>query len=194
VTGLVAGVEVVSKFLLGAWMILILLPLLIWVMWNINRHYRQIAEVDLASAEFPLTPGSFETRAIVPIADLSVAARQALAYALSLAPPERVTAVHITDDPAREEEIRRQWDDLDCGGNLVVIESPYRSLLGPLVAYIDAVREVHPGETISVVFPEFVPKHWWQLLVHNQTALRTRAMLRSHPGIVVITVPYHLPD
>jgi amino acid transporter len=194
VTGAVAVIEIVSKFMLGAWMILILIPLLIWMMWHINRHYRNLAEIDREVAEFPLSPQSAVSRAVVPIGDLSLAARQAIAYALTLAPADRVTAVHITDEPEKEERIRRQWDTLECGGNLVVIESPYRSLLGPLLAYIHAVREVHPKETITVVLPEYVPKHWWQYLLHNQTAFRIRTTLRSQRGVVVATVPYHLQD
>jgi hypothetical protein len=75
---------------------------------------------------------------------------------------------------------------------LVIIESPYRSLAGPLLAYIDALQETHPADTVTVVLPEYVPNHWWEHLLHNQTALRLKAALLFHPGVVVTNVPYHV--
>src|SRR5207302_3911932 len=85
-----------------------------------------------------------------------------------------------------------EWEQSGPGAELVIIESPYRSLLGPLLAYIDALQETHPNETITVVVPEFVPSRWWEHLLHNQTALRLKAALLFHPGIVVANVPYHV--
>ena len=73
-----------------------------------------------------------------------------------------------------------------------MIDSPYRSLAGPLLAYIDALRDIDPHETVTVILPEFVPSHWWEHLLHNQTALRLKAALLFHPGIVLTNVPYHL--
>ena len=72
------------------------------------------------------------------------------------------------------------------------MESPFRSLGGPLLAYIDALKDTHPQDTITVVLPEFVPSHWWENLLHNQTALRLKAALLFHPGVVVTNVPYHM--
>ena len=76
--------------------------------------------------------------------------------------------------------------------SLEIIESPFRSLAGPLLAYIDAVHETHPRDTLVVVLPEFVPGHWWEQLLHNQTALRLKAALLFQPGVIVANVPYHL--
>jgi hypothetical protein len=76
--------------------------------------------------------------------------------------------------------------------NLVAIESPYRSLAGPLLRYIDALHESHPEDTLVIVLPEYVPSHWWEHLLHNQTALRLKAALLFHPGVIVANVPYHL--
>jgi hypothetical protein len=128
---------------------------------------------------------------IVPIADLNRVALQSLAYARSLTP--NVTAVHITQGDEAAEDFRNRW--LAKYGNLdglVVIESPYRSLVSPLLAYIDAVDSTDPGDTIAVVLPEFVARHWWEHLLHNQTALRIKGALLFRPGTVVINVPYHL--
>ena len=74
----------------------------------------------------------------------------------------------------------------------MIVESPFRSLAGPLLAYIDALKDTHPHDTLTVVLPEFVPSHWWEQLLHNQTALRLKAALLFHPGIVVASVPYHM--
>ncbi|MDQ3854878.1 MAG: hypothetical protein M3281_00615, partial [Chloroflexota bacterium] len=119
-------------------------------------------------------------------------ALQSLAYAQSLT--DNVTAVHVTQDDEEADAFRQRWlakyGSLD---GLVIIESPYRSLVSPLLAYIDAVdSRRHPGDTITVVLPEFVARHWWEHLLHNQTALRLKAALLFRPGTVMISVPYHL--
>ncbi len=194
VTGIVAIVVGVSKFLLGAWIVLILIPVLVWMMWKINRHYRNARDAELGAPEINLNPRQIEVRAIVPVGNLRLSARQAIAYALALAPAERVTVVHITDDPEVDDEIRREWRTLGYDCQFVVIESPYRSLLGPFVAYIDAVQETHPQSTLSVIIPEHVPRHWWERLLHNQTAFRIRSALLYHPNIVIINVPFHIRD
>lgn len=191
-TTAVVAIEVAaSKFALGAWMVLLLVPLLIWIMVAIHRHYGRIA-----GALRPQTPTAARevvVRAIVPIAELDLRARQALAFARAIAPdPGQVVAVHVTDDVAQSSELRGAWSAAVRGVELVVIESPYRSLSGPLLAYVDAQQELHPRETITVVLPELVPAHWWEHLLHNQTALRLKAALLFHPGIVVANVPHHL--
>ena len=93
------------------------------------------------------------------------------------------------------ETLRREWEASDFREmNLLVIESPYRSLNGPLIRYIDAVRGSADGDTTVVVLPEYVPRHWWEHLLHNQTALRLKAALLFHPGVIVASVPYHVAD
>ncbi len=191
VTGLVAIVVGVSKFLQGAWIILILIPVLVWIMWNIHRHYLNIRADEVGTPEMSLNPISIDIRAIVPVANLRLPARQAIAYALAMAGPDQVTVVHITDDPQAEEAIRAEWRTLAYTCQFVVIESPYRSLLGPFVSYIDAVVQTHPASTITVVIPEYIPRHWWEHLLHNQTALRIKTALLFHPNIVVANVPFH---
>jgi amino acid transporter len=190
-TGFVAVEVAASKFILGAWMVLLLIPVLIWGMSAIHHHY-----VRLASARRARTPTSaqdLQIRAIVPIAELDVRARQALAFARAIAPdPGQVVAVHVTDDVVDSAELRAAWSGAARGIELIVIESPYRSLTRPLMAYVDAQRERYPRETITVVLPEFVPGRWWEHLLHNQTALRLKAALLFRPGVVVVNVPYHV--
>ncbi len=190
-TGVVAIEVAASKFALGAWMVLLLIPILIWVMNAIHRHYARLTGA--MRAQTPTTAQEMTIRAIVPIAEMDVRARQALAFARAIAPePGQVVAVHVTDDVARTEGLREAWSESGRGVELIVIESPYRSLSGPLLAYVEAQQELHPKETITVVLPELVPGHWWEHLLHNQTALRLKAALLFRPGVVVANVPHHL--
>ncbi|MCC2629445.1 MAG: hypothetical protein K0S14_3095, partial [Thermomicrobiales bacterium] len=117
-------------------------------------------------------------------------ARQTLAYARSISP--NVTAVFITDDDAEIEQMRESWKTLGSDIPMVIIESPYRSLVGPLLSYLDEIDRQRPDDTLTVVLPEFIARHWWEQILHNQTALRIKAALLFRPGTVVTSVPYHL--
>ena len=190
-TGIVSVEVAISKFTLGAWMVLVIVPILIGIMWAIHQHYRRLDGA--GRAETPMLPEQVVVRAVVPVAELGVPARQALAYARAVAPDDgHVVAVHVTDDVVSAESLRRQWQEWEPGVEMIIIESPFRSLAGPLLAYIDALKESNPGDTITVVLPEYVPSKWWEHLLHNQTALRLKAALLFHPGVVVTNVPYHM--
>jgi amino acid transporter len=190
-TGAVAVFVAVSKFMLGAWMVLVLIPIMIGIMWAIRRHYLAIEGAQ--RPETPLDPAQISARIIVPIAKLNVPAQQALAFAQAISGGRPVTAVHVTNSFEEAQGLRAEWDRSSHGkASLEIIESPFRSLAGPLLAYIDAVHETHPRDTLVVVLPEFVPGHWWEQLLHNQTALRLKAALLFQPGVIVANVPYHL--
>ena len=190
-TAVVTLVIALTKFGEGAWLIILLIPLLILGFWAIHRHYLALDRA--RRAETPLLPEEVIVRAIVPVADAGVQARQALAFARAIARDDQhVVAVHVTDDIANAERLRLEWEEWEPGVELILVESPYRSLAGPLLAYIDALKETHPTDTITVVLPEFVPSHWWEHLLHNRTALRLKAALLFHPGVVVSNVPYHM--
>jgi amino acid transporter len=190
-TGLVTGVIAVAKFAEGAWLVVMLIPLLIGMFWGIHQHYGRLER--LRGAQAPLVLDQVVVRVAVPIADLGVEARRALAFARAIAPDERhVVAVHVADDAAAAERLRRQWEEWGPGLELVLIESPFRSLTRPLLAYLEALGKIHPNDTLTVVLPEFVPSHWWEHLLHNQTALRLKAVLLFQPGLVVTSVPWHV--
>ena len=192
-TAIVTVVIAVTKFAEGAWLVIVLIPVLIALFWAIHRHYLSLERA--RRAETPLLPEEVTVRAVVPIADAGVQARQALAFARAIASDDaHVVAVHVTDDLAQAEQLRREWADWEPGVELIIVESPFRSLTGPLLAYIDALKDTHPGDTMTVVLPEFVPNHWWEHLLHNQTALRLKAALLFHPGVVVANVPYHMAN
>jgi hypothetical protein len=166
--------------------------MLILLFRGIHAHYTEAA--DELAAETPIDPEEISHQVIVPIASLNQVALQTLAYARSIAreADDTVSAVHITDDPEAAETLRLQWEEWQCGVQLTIIESPYRSLVGPLLAYIDAMHAQYPDKTLTVILPEMVPAHWWEQVLHNQTALRLKAALLFRPGIVVANVPYHL--
>jgi amino acid transporter len=189
-TAIVAVVVGVAKFALGAWMVLVLIPIQILVMSGIRRHYLHVQDsLQLLTPDSPL-PEVQEPHVVVPIANLDRAALQALAFARSIS--RDVVAVHISNDPDGSPEIRDQWERWGQQVQLVIVESPYRSLIAPLLAYIDGVDRGDSSRPITVVLSEFVPRHFWEWLLHNQTALRLKLHLFFRPNTIVIDVPYHL--
>ncbi len=150
------------------------------------------------TSDAPVRSKDIRHRFIVPVAELDRATIQSLAYARSISP--RVIAAHVALDPQDVEAVRSRWERLqkqipkDEETQLVVIESPYRSLVRPLLAYIDTVQEVHPEDTLTVILPEFVVAHWWEHPLHNQTAFRMKTALLSRPSIVVTDIPQHLQN
>jgi hypothetical protein len=189
-TAIIALIVAVTKFTTGAWMVIVMLPLLIGLMLAIRAHYRSV-ESGLRLARIP--PDALSQHppvVIVPIARLDEPARQAIAFANSIS--KEATAVHVTNDPDGAEVLRNEWPEWSGGAELVVIESPYRALIGPLLAYLDILQRHDPTRPVLVVLSEFVPRHWWENLLHNQTALRLKLRLFTRPNTIVADVPYHL--
>ena len=192
VTGTVLLVVAYTKFLYGAWMVLVLIPLITALLYGIHRHYQTVHDALVITGpeqqEVPVLPAPV---VIVPIARLDRAALQALAFARSVSPT--VKAVHISTSNTSAEEFRRRWEQLDTDIKLDIVVSPYRSLLAPLLKYIDAMGKPD-DRPITVVLSEFVPRHWWEWLLHSQTAFRLKAALLFRPNTIVIDVPYHFED
>ena len=189
-TGVIALIVVSSKFLAGAWMVVLAIPILVVLMLAIRSHYRAVEE-RTALARIP--EGARRTATpivIVPIARLDEPARQAIAFANAIS--DDATAVHVTNDTDAAEELRARWPEWSDGAELVVIESPYRALIGPLLAYLDVLQRQDPTRPVLVVLSEFVPQHWWENLLHNQTALRLKLRLFARPNTIVADVPYHM--
>jgi amino acid transporter len=189
-TGVVAVVAGVSKFALGAWVVLLLIPVLVLMMIGIERHYRAVRAtlaLDWRHADFKRRePPSV----LVPIARLDKASLNAIEFARSIS--DEVTAVHVTDDPVEADAMKREWRLGAPDVDLVILESPYRALVAPLMTYIDARETTDPDKPLTVVIPEFVPRHFWERLLHNQVALRLRLRLAGRRNTVVVGVPYHL--
>jgi amino acid transporter len=191
VTGTVLVVVAVTKFQLGAWMVLLMIPLLVALLYGIHRHYQTVQDALVLSGTEPRIPVLAAPVVIVPIARLDRAAMQALAFARSVSPS--VKAVHISTSRASGDEFRRRWERLGSDIDLDVLESPFRSLVQPLLRYIDAIDK-SDDRPITVVLSEFVPHHWWEWFLHSQTAFRLKASLLFRPNTIVIDVPYHFED
>jgi Amino acid permease len=187
-TAVVALVVGSSNFFQGSWLVIVLVPLLMLLLLGIHNHYQ---DIDRALALDHISE-SEETAArpivIVPISRLDRPARQAIAFANSISTD--AVAVHITNDPEAADQMRERWPSWAGSTELVVVESPYRALIGPLLAYMDALQRQAPNRPILVVLAEFVPRHWWENLLHNQTALRLKLRLFSRPNTIVADVPY----
>ncbi|HZT09090.1 MAG TPA: APC family permease [Chloroflexota bacterium] len=193
-TGIVAIVIASAKFAHGAWIVLVLVPILVMIMRAVNRHYSAVAEQlaiedggeeELAAIAEPTKPA-----VIVPVAGLDRATAHTIAVARSLSPT--ITAVHVTDDPEEGQELQRRWEETIKDVPLLVLDSPYRSLVTPLLAFVDAVRQRPGTGTVLVVLSEYVPRHFWEYPLHNQSALRLKTALFFRPNTAVMDVPYHL--
>ncbi len=192
-TGVVAIIIISTKFVGGAWIILMLLPIIITALMAIRRHYDSVSEqLRLNARQIRNRPITWtrDSAVVVAIDTLNRAAIRAIDYAQNVS--RDVTVVHVSDDIEEANELRANWGEAGIQLPLVIIESPFRELLGPLVNYIEQLHQEKGGTTLTVVLPEFVPAHLYELFLHNQTAWRLRTALWSHPGIAVTSVPYHL--
>ena len=189
-TSIVLVVLVITKFLHGAWIVVVLIPLLVAMFRAIHRHYMDVATQLTTQGLQKVRPVEHEV--IVPISGIHRGVLQALEYAKTIAPGGHVTALYINLDEEATKKLRAKWSGFVEGVGLVVIASPYRSLVGPLVRYIDRRLKLHPQKLVTVVLPEFVPAKWWHHLLHNQTSLMLKGSLLFKPNVIVISVPYHL--
>lgn len=187
-TALVTLIVSVVRFSEGAWIVVVVIPILILLFLGIKQHYTRAAGE--LRPETPLSVEEIEHTILVPIAKLNRVALQSLVYARSISP--NVTAIHVSDDKAENDALQAEWSKYEHLADLVIINSPYRSVVTPILNYIDAIDRRNPNDTVTVVLPEFVAKHWWERLLHNQTALRLKTALLFRPGTVVTNVPYHL--
>lgn len=185
-----------SKFAEGAWLVAFLIPALVFMFRQINGHYRELAhELTLKGLPPSIRPLP-HPRVVIPISTLHRGTIRALQYALSIS--NQVTAVYVETDPEKTSKVEKDWESWGQGIPLVVVASPYRSLIGPFLDYLyQTDLEINDGQLASVLIPEFVPVKWWHHLLHNQTANLLRLALlydRRKLGYVraIIDVPFHL--
>jgi len=189
-TAAVAVIFAVTKFHEGAWIIVIVIPSLVALFFAIHGHYREAARV-LSLESFGAPPRVVRHRVILPISGVHRGTVVALRYALALS--NDITAVHVSSDDDKSRKIEQKWGLWGNGVRLVVLESPYRLLLEPLLDYIKNVADRRqPNETLTIVVPQFVPRRWWHQLLHAQTAVILRLALINRPGIVITSVPYQM--
>jgi hypothetical protein len=195
-TAVVLAIVVAEKFVDGAYLVVILVPVLVGMMLFISRQYARSKAELRVRPDVIVPPPVREERAVVPIPGLDRATVQAINVARSVA--DDVRAVFIADDPDDATRLRRDFERQVPGVPLVVVESPYRALAGPLLAYLDVLDMAWPPdkpEPITfVVIPEYVARSWWERLLYNQSAKRLRSMLLGRPHTVIVNVPYRRDD
>ena len=188
VTSVVTVVIAATKFSHGAWIVVLLIPVMVTAFRVVNRHYEALAaelSLEHLADEPPVT-----NTVLVLVGDLHMGVVRALRFAQSLTPNPK--AVYVEIDPSRTLKLEERWAKGGSGVPLVVLASPYRSVLGPLFEYLGRIKAQEPHGVITIVIPEFVPRHWWQHVLHNQTALLVKGALLFRQGIVVVDVPFHL--
>jgi len=194
-TGFVAVVVLIAKAP-PSLLVAIVIPLLVGTMVFINRQYRSSAEQLAVRADVRIRGPHREERVIVPVPGINRAVIQAINVGRSIAPDVR--AVMISDEPDEAAKVRERWQRQLPDVPLVMVESPYRALVGPLLAYLDVLDRGWPEgkeEPITfVVIPEFVARTWWERLLYNQSAKRLRAALVGRAHTVVVSVPYRRED
>lgn len=190
-TGLVTGVIASTKFTHGAWIVVLVIPLLVFTFLAMRSHYADVAhQLSLAGMAGP--PPMRHT-VLVVAGDVHRGVVRAVQYARTLAAPEvPVRGVFVETDPARTHRLEERWRVAGLGVPLVILTSPYRSLLRPLLEYIDTLQATGDDHVVTIVIPEFLPGRWWQHILHNQTALVIKGALLFRKNTVVVDVPYHL--
>ena len=179
-----------TKFLEGAWIVIVVIPVLVAAFVVMHRHYDEIAD-ELSLERLP-SPPEFQHTVLVLVGDVHRGVVRAAQYAKTLAPTAAVRGVFVETDPARTARIEEKWAQWEPGIPLVVLSSPYRSLLRPLLHYMDQIQARGEDQMVTIILPEFLPRHWWQHALHNQTALLVKGALLFRKNTVVADVPYLL--
>ena len=188
VTAVVAVVIASSKFVHGAWMVIILIPILVVCFQGVRRHYATVSRELSLEGYRPTAPEGHSV--LVLISSVHRGVIDALRYARSLS--SNVSAISVEIDHAASEKIRERWKQWGMGIPLTVLKSSYRSVVKPLMDYLDEYLEKNPNQLVTVIIPEFIPTRWWHHLLHNQTAFLIKTSLLFKPRVVVTSVPHHL--
>src|SRR6266571_233273 len=188
-TGVATVVLAITKFTHGAWMVIFLIPLLISMFKKIQWHYK-MADWQLSLAMYGRPKQPPPNVVVMPIGSVNRAVIIALDYVRQRA--QDIRAVHVDVDPDETAKVKADWEKWVAGIPLVILPSPYRSFIQPLLDYIEKVRQENPGGWVTVVLGEVLPARWWENLLHNQRALLIKAALLFKFRVIVTDVPYHL--
>ena len=187
-TAVVMGVIGLTRFVEGAWMVIAVIPLVVAGFVSVKRHYDRVEEQLSLDGFAPPKLGRHPVVVLVPGIHRGVVT--ALTYAKAISP--NVTALSVDIDPTATSRLRMQWQEWAPDVPLVVLDSPYRSVLLPVLHYIEQMEKQQDSAYMTIILPEFIPAKWWQHLLHNQTALLIKAALLFRRGKVAISIPYHL--
>jgi amino acid transporter len=188
-TGIVLLVVVVSKFTIGAWVPVVLIPCIAFVLTRVKRHYDRVTSALRVPTGY--RPRRHTHTVVVLVGSVHRATLAALAYAKSLA-PDRLYAFTVASDTEEAEAVQEQWTEYGIDVPLRILSSPYRELSGPVIAELDQLDALYDNDIITVVLPEFVLTRWWEQLLHNQSALILKGRLLFRRNTVVVSVPYHI--
>ncbi len=191
-TGSVTLLLAFEKFFEGAWIILVAIPTLVIIFLKIYHHYQSVGRQLALPPTGGHCPVPIEHTVLVLVSSLNRGTIPALEYASTIS--NRVEAVHVELNAAATENLRKQWADWGCGVPLVVLQSPYRSITEPLIDYIDQVESRYEHDIVTIIVPEFVTKKFWHNILHNQTAILIKTLLRFRRGKVVTSVRYYLEE
>ena len=182
-------IVIITKFTKGAYLVLIAMPILYAIMHGIRKHYSRVAD-ELASDEIGLTMPS-RNHVVVLVSKVHKATLRALAYAQATR-PDTLTALTVNVDDEDTRKLLAEWEAHELPVRLTVLESPYREVSGPTIRYIKQLRADRPRDVVSVFIPEYVVGHWWEHLLHNQSAFRLKTRLLYQPNVMVTSVPWQL--
>jgi len=189
-TAVVLVIVLVSKFASGAWIVVVAMPVIWLTMRGIHQHYESVA-IELAPPEDLSITLPASNRSIVLVSKLHLPTLRALAYARATR-PSHLEAVTVDVDEAETLKLKEDWERSNIPVPLTVVASPYREITRPIVGYVKRLRRESPRDIVTLYIPEYVLGHWWEQLLHNQSALRLKARLLMQPGVVVASVPYQL--
>jgi amino acid transporter len=189
VTGIVLVVVLTTKFLLGAYIVCIAMPLLFWLMLSIRRHYDGVSRELVPSGEDVALPA--RNHAIVLVSKIHKPTLRALAYARATR-PSTLEAITVAVDQEEAARLQEEWDAQGLPVPLKILDSPYREITRPVLDYVKRVRRKSPRDVVTVFIPEYVVGRWWEHLLHNQSALRLKSRLLFQPGVMVTSVPWQL--
>ncbi len=187
-TAAVALVQVATKFTSGAWIVVLIIPLMILLLRRIHRHYLHFDREVMYVGQSPLM--FLHHTVVVPVNGITRPAAGALVYATTIS--EDVRAVYVEVEPDKTPDLRAQWRSWDIGVDLIELPSPFRSVLRPMVDYVDDLLGRAEADLVTIVVPEIVPRTWWGHLLHNKTALVIRTAFLFRPNVVVTAVPYRI--
>jgi hypothetical protein len=188
-SALVLVIVIITKFTHGAYLVLIAMPILYAIMRGINKHYTRVAQ-ELATDDAGLMLPA-RNHVVVLVSKVHKPTLRALAFAKATR-PDTLTALTANIDDEATRQLQSEWERHDLPVPLTVVESPYREITRPLLDYIKKLRADRPRDVVSVFIPEYVVGHWWEQLLHNQSALRLKGRLLFTPGVMVTSVPWQL--
>ena len=190
-TTIILVIIAVTKFALGAWIVIVLIPFIVAILLFIHTHYTHVADqLRIVPENLPLT--NIEHVVIVPIDDVNYASLRAIIFARTIA--RRVIVLHLSTSEERTDKIRAKVAKYAPDAQFIVVDSPYRAFVRPLEMYIEALHSQRPSAFVSLVIPEFITAHWWEKFLHNRNARNLREAFETHPNVAVIQVPYLLEE